>query len=77
MTKNDNFQSGQNGAEIYIYTLMILTTIRIQRDQFEAERWPESSPVTEKPKWVEPASMAFPGGGERRRAAELRGSSAR
>ncbi|PON65484.1 hypothetical protein PanWU01x14_116470 [Parasponia andersonii] len=60
---------------------MILVTIRIQRDRFEAERWPESSPVTEKPKWVETAFMAFPGepggGDEWRLAAELHGSEAR
>ncbi|PON67362.1 hypothetical protein PanWU01x14_103430 [Parasponia andersonii] len=60
---------------------MILATIRIQRDRFEAEKWPKSSPVMKKPKWVEPASIAFlgdtGGGGERRRAVELRGSSAR
>ncbi|PON31200.1 hypothetical protein PanWU01x14_371640 [Parasponia andersonii] len=79
MPKNGNFQSGQNRVEIY--TLMILATIRIQRDRFEAEWWPESSPVTKKPKWVKTASMAFfgdTGGGSKwRGAAELRGSLAK
>ncbi|PON49205.1 Oxoglutarate/iron-dependent dioxygenase [Parasponia andersonii] len=64
----------------YMYTLMILATIQIQWDRFEVERLLESSPVTEKPKWVKLASMAFPGGtggsGERRATAELHGSSA-